>query len=345
MSTKRGFTLVILACCVLLTSGITVQSIDAQSDPADDWNCSGKFADDPIQDVDWSPDGRDIAIAIEGNPVVIVSSTTCKIQTSFEAYGTGPAALAWSPDGTQLAIGSFYGTYIQVWNRTTQEIDYFLGSQVDIAVYDMAWSSDGKRLATANQGDYFGEEDSVRIWDLAMPNMWTTIAYADLISSVAWSPDGSLLAVAGPGIESRVILLDTMTWHLITTLNEPENLVEIETVGSLSWSPDGSKLAGASDDEDQSAVKIWDVVTGQIVDIYPGFTLEVEWSPDGRFLAISEYRKIKIMDTTRDRLVEEFDIPAISSAIDWSPDSRQLVYGDPRGNVEILTLPDQNTEE
>ncbi len=70
--------------------------------------------------------------------------------------------LAWSSDGTQLAIATAgdYDGEVQLWDPATGDHLATLTGHTD-KVSDAAWSPDGTRLATAS---YNGE---VRLWDPA----------------------------------------------------------------------------------------------------------------------------------------------------------------------------------
>src|SRR5689334_21412386 len=60
----------------------------------------------------------------------------------------------------------------------------------------------------------------------------------DLIFSLAWSPDGSNIAVTNG---NTVDLVDTSSGTVLKTLAGADTLIT-----SVDWSPDGTKLAGAS---------------------------------------------------------------------------------------------------
>jgi WD40 repeat protein len=74
-------------------------------------------------------------------------------------------------------------------------------------------------------------------------------------SSVAWSLDGSILAVGFN--TSKIILWDTESWDMIGELAADEGVVQ-----DLAWSPDGSTLAGGYR---VGVVELWDVESGELM--------------------------------------------------------------------------------
>jgi WD40 repeat protein/transcriptional regulator with XRE-family HTH domain len=133
------------------------------------------------------------------------------------------------------------------------------------AVFSVAFSPDGKILATGN------DHGTVRLWDLATHRQITTlIRHRGVVLSVAFSPDGKTLATANA--DGTVRLWDLATHRPITTLTG--------VVLSVAFSPDGKTLATANAD---GTVRLWDLATHRQIGapLHVGAPLSVTFSPDG----------------------------------------------------------------
>jgi len=122
----------------------------------------------------------------------------------------------------------------------------------------VAWSPDGRRLATAS------EDNTGKVWDTATSQELLTLrGHPGPVKSVAWSPDGKRLATASsdnaPNDKSEVDFLltghTTGNWDSTARVWDAASGQELLTlrghrgpVGSIAWSPDGKRLATASSD-------------------------------------------------------------------------------------------------
>ena len=110
--------------------------------------------------------------------------------------------VVWSPDRDNLASAS--GDEVWIWNtKTGQRLQILTGHQRPVT--SVAWSRDGKRIASASK------DRTVIVWDANTgKRLLTLIGHGDNVADVTWSPDGSRLASAG-SLDNRVII-----WNAIT---------------------------------------------------------------------------------------------------------------------------------
>lgn len=124
----------------------------------------------------------------------------------------------------------------------------------------LAFSPDGKLLATGTYG-------RVTVWDLARaaPAMVLTNVLG-AVNDLRFSPDGTLLAVAGgqPSARGDLRLFGTSDWSLVSTLGG-----HLDTVSGVAWAPDGKRLVSGSFDK---TVRLWEVADPKAAKVLHTFT-------------------------------------------------------------------------
>ena len=118
----------------------------------------------------------------------------------------------------------------------------------------------------------------IHLWDPLTGDTTATLTHDANIKSIAFSPDGLLLASAG---EDGTVHL----WNPQTAQPQPPLIGHTDSVLSVAFSFDGSLLASGSAD---NTIRLWDPNTGTLQATLRGHTdsvLSVAFSPDGSLLA------------------------------------------------------------
>ena len=165
---------------------------------------------------------------------------------TFLRYPKWVSSIAFSPDGTQLASGSFDTTTIRLWNVMTGEHIRTLEGHIG-RINSIAFSPDGTQLAS---GSF---DTTIRLWNVMTgEHIRTFEGHTSNIGSIAFSPDGTQLASGSS--DTTIRLWDVMTGENLQTRrglqssDEDEGFLfnaEYYTWGILTvaFSPDGSTLA------------------------------------------------------------------------------------------------------
>ncbi|MBI3862058.1 MAG: protein kinase [Planctomycetia bacterium] len=248
--------------------------------------------------------------------------------------------LDWSPDGKRLATG---GPRLKVWDVGTRA-ELFAGSP-ESEIFAVAWSRDGKRLASLDK------HATVTLWDTEKGHELRTLAVKKQEMQMhtrvglAWGPKDEWLAVS---LADETSFCDPATGEVLRTHPFPD--------GALAWSGDAMRyvswkgIFNAGDDKrlveqpldhffartsvwsaddriahraaGNSTIRIVDANTGQEQMILRGRGVDkLAWSPDGRWLAASDFGGVCLWDAARRENPLAISMPnggGLSFA--WSPD-------------------------
>jgi WD40 repeat protein len=274
--------------------------------------------------VAFRPDGaRLLTASADGTVRQWDVATGHQVQPSYERH-TGEVRVAvFSPDGRFIASAGA-DRVVRIWEAAGRsDVAVLRGHDRDVS--ELAFSADGRRLASASPGITLGHvgDGSVRFWEVgpgADPRVLG--GHKSYVYPVAYSPDpGAPGLIASGSWDQTVRLWDARTGATCAVLRHPD------VVLSLAFAPDSSWLVTSC--EHDKNLRIWSLATAEVRELIPdpGDRLRgVAVSPDGRRLAVHDLeRNLRIHDIATHRTVAS----GKGGAPAFSPDGRWLAgFGD-----------------
>jgi WD40 repeat protein len=163
-----------------------------------------------------------------------------------------PEALRFSPDGELLLTVSSTGE-VAVWNAQTGALARSL-SDAKGAQFTASFSIDGA-LAAAG-----GEDERVRLWQVAGGPARTLVGHHGLISAIEFSADGRTMITAA--FDNVAKVWDLPTGRVLATLDAKSSILP-----SAALSADGALAALGTNDGN---VQVWDARAGRLLLDRPG---------------------------------------------------------------------------
>jgi WD40 repeat protein len=231
---------------------------------------------------DWigfGSDGTQLAFATGDGSLLLRDATTGNVVDEVLTEDSfGMVWVVFSPDGARMAaLSDEPRAEVQLWDREMHSLEASLAGHTG-RVNDVAFSPDGKLLATA------GADDIVLLWTLGNGDPIEDLVTdeADTLYGVAFSPDGSLMASAS--IDGSLQLWDPSTRRPVgTALTSQDD----SPVSAVAFSPDGKLLAAALTN---GTVQLWDPASREpigtpLASRDDSSVSAVAFSPDGKLLA------------------------------------------------------------
>jgi RNA polymerase sigma factor (sigma-70 family) len=273
----------------------------------------------------FSPDGKTLATGDTLDQTVRLFDLATRKERHQIKRPSAVHDLAFSPGGSTLALGAQDGV-ITLWHPGTGKLLRELRSP-NTHVRAVAWSPDGKTLATSEAGDYDekgeGGREYLRFWDPDTGKERRHIKGAwGLVESLSFTADGKTLLSGGRDSVIR-------RWDVTTGTEQPPADGHQLVVWWLALSPDGKTLAYP----DGKLVRLWDVAAGREAGTLPGYHMHGAFSPDGKTLAGGNgLGAINVCDVIGRRLVRRLEIDAKQaglqgvqvSRVAFAPDGKTL---------------------
>jgi len=228
-----------------------------------------------------SPDGSRCAL-VDSGVVRVLNVQTSEQTRVIDAFNGSAQAVAFAPDGRQLAVGE-RGGEITIWDTETGDKSATIGKQT-LSIVRLEFSPDGTRLAAAS-GDSSAPTWSqllngeLWLWDVkASEQVAQCRGVRSFVNDLSVNAQGTTVAAAT--MEGTIVL-----WNMKRTEGARILRGHSGPVNAVRWLPDGRYLASGGDD---GTVQVWDIGREEAKQVYKGHSGPVTAlavSADGNLLA------------------------------------------------------------
>ena len=300
-----------------------------------------------INDIQFSPDGNRFVVvssigiwiydAHTGKELHLLVRNKIDFHStafSIDSYPlTGVNSVTFSPDGCTLATIGGRDQKIHLWDVTTGMLLQTLttGGSVSFIVF----SPDGRTLASNGFQEIptrsiVDGSSTIHLWDVVTGECLKILTRVNGgASSMAFSPDGNMIAIAGGFRLKSINLWDVSSGESVKTLAG-----HTERISSIAFIPDSNILVSRSADKTSH---LWDITTGKLLKTFTGRTQEVIseiFNPFGLTQSVNLGEMIHPLSILR---ASTEHIGSVSS-VAFSPDGGTLASANLDGKIYLWNI-------
>jgi len=281
-----------------------------------------RFGQGSLYDVEWSPDGKYLAVAT-GLGVYLYDANTFE-QVSFLDLNDDATAIAYNPDGTFLAVAR--SNKIEIWDIKLGQRVKQLEGEIEGGIWNIAYGKLGHIAAIGQIARGLGDAvPQLKVWNALSGSLIyknDTIYFRSRAADI--SPDGTLIAFAD---EEGMAVRD------IQTGNKQQ---DITGRISATFSQDGTVIFSTSD----TKVTATNLTTGKNVSVLGGADCQYLARNGAAAICYSE-TKVKVFDPANGKLIKTFEFLQEIQDVTINPDGNLLAVL----KEDLISILDIQSEE
>jgi WD40 repeat protein len=294
----------------------------------------------PISAVDWSADGKLVAVARYGEVALHQVDDSGKLGEPLRALTGFPGkvnAVHFTPDGARLVTASGVPGLVgcaAIWNVADGALIRDIQGHRDI-LYDAELSPDGTLLATCSY------DRRIILWNATTgAEVRTLEGHNGAVYDVAFSPDGA--AVVSASADDTCKVWRVSDGERLDTLGQPT-----KEQYAVTFSPDGNFIvAGGADNR----IRVWRFVSRDKPQINPllharfaheGPIVRLAFTPDGtRLVSVAEDRSVKVWNPADYSVISaDEQQPAVAMALAVAGNASSFLLGRMDGSLQTYAIP------
>lgn len=275
----------------------------------------------PVKSLSFSPKDNKTLVSVGDDNTVRIwklnHTSSLQVLTSHSAPANN---VSFSPKGQILA--SVNNDVVELWSLRSGEEPSLKHT---LKGYVLAFSPDGKTIATASSSKDNPKNNTVKLWNLNGQELKTSKDHKEEVTSLSFSSDGQMIAFAS---EDNPVKL----WHL--------NSEKVETLGEavskISFSPNRPILALGGQD---GTLKLWNFNNKELKNLgkHERRVTSVSFSPDGQMIASAsdEDNTVKLwnIDGKYPKTLRGHDL--LVTSLSFSPDGQIIASGSDDNTVKL----------